>query len=456
MLLNALQHSAKINPKKIAIIDAHSKIKVTYDEIIQIFNAGKGYYVDKAVGIVISIGEPTIHDLPFLISIGQSDGVWIPLADDDHIKEIVHFFSNENILIIEKNGDRKYLKKSKKEKTTKQEINPPFLITFSSGTTGVAKGIILSQSKKLERIKQSISLFGLTGKDTIISNSPIYHSMGQKLLFTSLKLGATLVRNVPFSPAVWMDACQTYQPSFGIPVSTQMALLKETKENYLASFFSFRAIVMSSASASIEFKKHLLKQKIDIWETFGCSEAAFISASKITVEENDHVGGLIDDVEIKINSENSEILVKTPYLCDGYFNGRKTWESALTSDKFFKTGDIGEIRGKKLFFRGRLGLEFLIGPYKVNPIELEFVVKNTILNSEVVIVPVENSFFSNTIGMYLKKNGQACNEVELYDDLKNLLPKHLLPTKIKIIESWPLLPNGKIDRQRLIQRMNNK
>jgi long-chain acyl-CoA synthetase len=454
MLLNEIKKEAKKKKNKIAVIDAVTHEQLTYDDINAIISSGEKYFLNNSVEVVISVGEPRLHDLIFLLSIGQVNGLWIPLSNDDLVGEIKAIFSSKNLLIIDKNSTRTRIRKQANQNHQSLFAGAdPYLVTFSSGTTGLPKGVMLSQSKKLDRANQAVELFGLDDQETIISNSPIYHSLGQKNLFLSLTLGATLIRCVPFAPSTWVSACKSFSPSFGIPVSTQIQLLTEAHSEYITTFNSFRSIVLSSSAASTTLKTRLLDQKISIWDTFGCTETAFISASPITDLTSDDVGKIVGEVEVRIDNSNSEIQVSSPFLCDGYFNDAGRWANSLTPDGFFRTGDFGTLSCNKLRFHGRLGLEFLVGPYNINPMELESLIQSKIAEIECMVVPIKNEIFTNTIGLWVRETQLSVPKSDLYTRLKEDIPKHFLPTKVKYITEFPLLPSGKIDRQKLLQQM---
>lgn len=454
MLLDKIKKVASKHKNKIALIDAVTHDQITYNDINKLISSGQRYFVDNSIEVAISIGEPHLYDLIFLLSIGQVNGLWIPLYENGPVDEIAALFPNKNILIINNDSTRTLIRKQTNDDNQFLFADAhPYLITFSSGTTGLPKGVMLSQSKKFDRANQAVELFGLDDQDKVISNSPIYHSLGQKNLFMSLILGATLIRNVPFSTSTWLTACKTFLPSFGIPVSTQIQLLTDTHSDFLTSFRSFRSIVLSSSSASATLKTRLLDQNSSIWDTFGCTETAFISASPITDLTSDDVGKVVNKVNVRIDDSNSEIQVSSPFLCDGYFNDPERWANSLTPDKFFRTGDSGDLSQNKLRFFGRLGLEFLIGPYIVNPLELERLILRHCPTVSCIVVPVPNDVFTNTVGLWVWWRESTSKKAELYSQLKQVLPKHLLPTKINFINKWPLLPSGKVDRQKLIQRI---
>ena len=175
MLLNEIKKGAKKKKNKIAVIDAVTHEQITYDDISAIISSGEKYFLNNSVEVVISVGEPRLHDLIFLLSIGQVNGLWIPLSNDDLVGEIKAIFTSKNLLIIDKNSTRTRIRKQANQNHQSLFAGAdPYLVTFSSGTTGLPKGVMLSQSKKLDRANQAVELFSLDDQETIISNSPIF------------------------------------------------------------------------------------------------------------------------------------------------------------------------------------------------------------------------------------------------------------------------------------------
>jgi len=457
MLIRSILNACKYCGDKVAIIDGHSGQSLTYKTLAINIKASANYLKFNKISIVISVGEPSLDDLGLCLSIGLFDGTWIPLADSEQITYVLrNLEGGSKVLILDSTSGTKDLQQS--DHSRKSDLNStPFLITFSSGTTGHPKGVLLDQVTKLHRSQQTIDLFAVGPRDILLSSSPVHHSLGQRHLFVSLLAKGTLVRNVPFTTEGWLFCAKKYNPTFAIPVSTQVKLLEKKNPEFEHSLHSFRALVMSSAPCSSNLKRFLMQHKIDLWETYGCTETAFASAVKLTSSDNlENVGSPLSQVNILVDEQTSEIKVKTPYLCQGYLGQNSVYKACFDEYGFFKTGDRGAWLGKFLQFEGRLGLEFTVAGNRVNPLAIERQFPGLPGVGSIVAVPIPNTIFDHTVGFFFVNDDKY--QTTAHDSKKKLfawavlnLQKHEIPTQFISINAWPLLPNGKLDRQKLIQ-----
>lgn len=458
MLIEKILQNCAQNGGKAAIIDSHSGDTISYSSLGLAIESSAENFEHQDIHVIASIGEPDMKSLPGCLSIGLRGGTWIPLADTSQLEFLkTNLVGHTNLHVIDSRLNKSYtLPLHSTQATPKPNA---FLITFSSGTTGNAKGVIIDQPTKFARTQQAIDLFGTTQNDVFLSSSPVHHSLGQRHLFMSLLSGATLIRNVPFTSEGWFSSVSRYRPTFAIPVSTQVKLLEHRLLDFKKALRSFRILAMSSAPCSPELKHFLFTQDIELWETYGCTETAFATAIKLDDSSHiDHVGSPVSGVEIQIDEQSSEIKIKTPYLCQGYLAQDALFQSSFDKKGFFKSGDKGNWSGPHVQFNGRLGLEFTVAGKKVNPIEMEAKLTAVDGVQSAVVAPVENSIFENTVGLFYEVSQSHCkNPSAVKHDLFQWaianLEKHEVPTHLVEITEWPTLPNGKLDRQSLIKKM---
>lgn len=456
LIRNILNNCHKYGAKP-AIIDGHSGESLTYHEIGLHIEASVSNFIKQGISTVASVGEPNLIDLISCLSIGLIEGTWIPLFDENQVALLNPTTGAGNrILVLNSRASKHQILNPN---GSKSEGTKPFLVTFSSGTTGSPKGVMIDQFTKLARTEQAIRLFGTTHEDIILSSSPVHHSLGQRHLFMSLLVGATLIRNVPFSVSGWLSCAHSYQPTFAIPVSTQIKLLEDQLSASPNSLTSFKTLVMSSAPCSLALKQFLFDRNIDLWETYGCTETAFATATKISnLNQLDHVGDPVEGVDIIVDPDTEEIKVKTPFLCQGYLGQESLFRKSLDGNGFFNTGDRGAWLNSYLQFKGRLGLEFNVAGKKVNPLAIEKKISSLGNIRSAVVVPVDNPIFDNTVGIFFEiDNSEELDESILQRQILEWaaanLEKHEVPSHLIPIKNLPLLPTGKINRQQLIHKM---
>ncbi|MDC0435482.1 acyl--CoA ligase, partial [bacterium] len=109
----------------------------------------------------------------------------------------------------------------------KSEPQYTFLLSLSSGSTGDPKPVSYTDSGKLQRAQSTAAEFSFNQHDIILCASPFYHSLGQRLTFMPLVLGATMVQLPRFSVTAWLDAVAQQRVSVTICVSSHLFALKQ-------------------------------------------------------------------------------------------------------------------------------------------------------------------------------------------------------------------------------------
>jgi long-chain acyl-CoA synthetase len=234
----------------------------------------------------------------------------------------------------------------------------PFLLLYTSGTTGDPKLIALSQETKVLRAQQFAKLYGVTEDDEVLVGTPLHYSMAQRLVFTSLLCGATARLLPAYSPELWVAEAAQCSVVVGVPQQ-----LRHFKPAHMP-----RVVLNTSAPRGAEFDFRFC----DCW---GTSEIAVATSLRpLTFDKArplNLVGHAAPGVKLRIEPDG-EIAVKTPLLFSGYFNRPDLTAAALTRDGYFLTGDAGSIDSSgALHLHGRLNDVIKVGGIKVYPEEVE-------------------------------------------------------------------------------------
>ncbi len=342
-----------------------------------------------------------------------------------------------------------------------------FLITLSSGSTGIPKPIVLSQDVKLKRAQQTWDIYNLRPEDKILCASPFYHSLGQRLFFVPLLYGATLVYLKKFKPSLWIKSVSNHKITFTISVSSHLYALKDLLFNQSQSLKSLKTIVTSSAPIDTNFKLKLFESiGCDFYEIYGTTEVAI--ATNLTPSESINnyktVGQPCKNVDIKILDSNQnvlpidttgEIAVSTELSFSGYYNLAELTQQSV-HDGYFLTGDLGTINQQGyLSYISRKKDIIISGGINIYPKDIEDVLLKHPKINEVAVIGVEDSLLGEVIiaiciGVDINKK----SEQDLYRlSNKNLAP-YQRPLKYFFQDSLPLTASGKICKQDLRDRYN--
>jgi long-chain acyl-CoA synthetase len=282
-------------------------------------------------------------------------------------------------------------------------------IIYTSGTTGVSKGVMLTHANYLEAMRtHSIRIPYVSEKDISMCFLPLTHIFEKGWTYYCLCQGVTIainrdpkmiqqtlpevkptaMCNVPrFWEKVYAGVQERMQKSpasiqkifeaaikvghryyfeyknKNIPVPTGLKLKFEFYDKTVFTMMKKvigiergRFFPVAGAPLSNKIYEFLLSVNIPIIYGYGLSETtATVSFCPITGNLFGSVGKVMPDLQVKIDPQNNEILVKGKTVTSGYYNKPEETKKAFTEDGFFRTGDAGYIEaGDRLFFTERI------------------------------------------------------------------------------------------------------
>jgi acyl-CoA synthetase (AMP-forming)/AMP-acid ligase II len=466
---------AEIHSDKTAVIDAVSGQSLSYKQLFALTKRFAAFLEGRSERAVAVVGESILDVCSILLACAATERCFVPLSDKEPLERVLDTLSHlpGPILLASTTGlceiaeidqgalGHTGLKWQVVEGKTDAVETLPFIVTHSSGTTGRPKPVAFSQRTKLHRTRQSINLFGISNTDTILSPTPLHHSLGQRHFFLAILTGATLVKAYPFNPDLWIKAVQTYNVNFAIPVSTHLKILQPRLLQNPKILAGFRCLVTSSSSAESEFKQTILdKADFQFWEIYGMTETACATAVHyLKGESTKHLGRAIQGTNIRIFSPNGqtdgEIEVLSDCLCDGYWGDPDRWSKALTSDGYFRSGDLGRLDGQgNLVFLGRVNESFESSGLLVFPAQVERVIAELPFVADCVAFGYPDLVFGNLVAITYIAGGDV-SERQIILHARRKLPKNMWPARIFPRDTFPYLSSGKVDRQELIRQLTN-
>jgi long-chain acyl-CoA synthetase len=336
-----------------------------------------------------------------------------------------------------------------------------FLINSTSGSTGNPKPLIIDEATKLRRIfYATIDEFDLSSKDVILVSTPQYHSLGFRQSLVPLCVGGTAVIMKDFNVNEWVDHISRYGITFSISVSSQIySVAKYLKHEDLPHLQSLRCIVSSSSIFSPEQRKICVQKfPCEIFEIYGTSEVGIVTKKKISFLDYEvrSVGRPIDLVDVKIFSvedQRTEVLsgevgligINTAFGFSGYF-GVSVMTDEIFAGDYFLTGDLGYIDSTgELIFCGRIDDRIKISGITVYPIDVEYVVKLMKGVTDACVVGIPDSITGESLGLIAVCDKKVTEE-DIYRYLIENIAAWQIPTCIKLVESVPKSPLGKVDK----------
>lgn len=345
-----------------------------------------------------------------------------------------------------------------------------FIITMTSGSTGTPKPIALTQRNKLLRAQMHIKEYKITDDDRILTATPLYHSLAERLVLIPLMLGGTCILLSRFTPNKWLECIERQKATFTIAVSAQLGQVAEVLSKLPdADLSSLRCVVSSSALLEPGIRTSLIqKLSCDFHEMYGASEISTATDInfKQAIEKQNSVGKPLEGVDIVIRRDNGEkclageigeISCKTDLLCSGYYGMQSVFDRACT-DGYFKTGDLGYLDGDGyLYYSGRKKEIIITGGINVYPTDIEGCIKNIEGVQECAAFSCPDEKLGEVVGIAIVKKQQCMLDTRtIRVQCAVNLADYQQPHKIYFLDELPKNSMGKLVRGKILEIVNKK
>ena len=349
------------------------------------------------------------------------------------------------------------------------------VLIYSGGTTGTAKGIMLSHFAVVANVHQISSWGHLRPDDRILAVLPMFHGYGMNVCMnSSIFNGMSIILMPRFNAKEMAKNIQKYKPTMTAVVPTILTALSSLPdiENY--DFTSLKAVWVGAAPLTKKIKENFEnKARCRVIEGYGLTEAvtAIMANPYFGKQKVGSIGLPFPDVDAKIVSledgktelkpnQNGEIILKTPTMMLGYLNKKKETEETIKNGWLY-TGDIGYMDKDGYFYiTDRKKDLIIVGGFNVFPSEIDEVLYMHPKVKEGITVGIPDDYKGEKIKVYIVlKEGETATE----DEFKEFFRKHLVPYKvpseIEFRDSLPKSAIGKILRKKLreeeIQKRKN-
>lgn len=340
-------------------------------------------------------------------------------------------------------------------------------LQYTGGTTGVAKGAILTHGNLVANMLQSRAWIGSTltpGSDVIVAPLPIYHifSMTANVL-TMMSLGCTnlLITNPKdFDGFVKILKKNKFHSITG--VNTLYRKLMNVEE--------FKDIDFSSLKLTLSGGMSVTRDVADDWkkitgtpivEAYGLTEtspAATINPLNLK-EYNGYIGLPLSSTLIQVQDEDGndlgidvegELCIKGPQVTQGYWKRPDETKKAFTKDGYFKTGDYAIINAEgyiKILDRKKDMI--LVSGFNVFPNEIEAILMlhPDILEAAAIAMPHPSS--GEAVKIFVVKSNDSLTEKVVNDYCREQLTAYKCPKEIVFMDELPKSNVGKILRKDL-------
>jgi amino acid adenylation domain-containing protein len=349
-------------------------------------------------------------------------------------------------------------------------------ILYTSGSTGVPKGVMLTHRNGLSFVEWSAERIGITPDDRISNHAPLHFDLSVFDLYLAALGRATLVV-IPSDEAYFGASLARIIEEERISVwySVPSALMLLTRAGPEPERLrSLRSVVFAG---EVYPTKHLRELKrllpgVALWNLYGPTETNVITYYRVEdLPEDDltiPIGRACENTEVFALrqgggragvGEEGELYARGPTVMKGYW-GRPDKSLELLVDNplpgslpgpVYRTGDIVRLRPDGDYdFLGRRDHQIKSRGYRIELGEIEAALSTHPSVAEAVAVSVPHDQWGTAIvACVVPEEGSSVTESEIKRHVARRLPRYMVPAHVSILDALPRTSTGKVDRQRV-------
>lgn len=338
------------------------------------------------------------------------------------------------------------------------------LLIYSGGTTGVAKGIMLSHFACVANAHQIAAWGQLDASQRVLAVLPLFHGFGMSVTMNApMLVGGETVLLPRFKARDVVKAIQKEKPTFFIGVPTMFVAFSNLPDIARYDLSSLKGIFVGAAPLTQAIKADFeAKTGARMIEGYGLTEA--VTAIMANPYRGQHKIGSIGipfpDVDMRIVSlddgrdlppgELGEIVLTSPTLMLGYYNQPEETAKTLV-DGWLYTGDIGRMDEDGYFYITDRKKELIIvGGFNVFPREIDELIYQHPKVKEGIAVGMPDAYKGERIKVFLVlRDGEAATEAEMLSYFREHLTGYKVPSEVEFRTELPKSMIGKILRRQL-------
>ncbi len=342
------------------------------------------------------------------------------------------------------------------------DLDDVVVLPYSSGTTGLAKGVMLTHRNLVSNIEQTLGTIALQEDDAFVAVLPFFHIYGMQVLMnTGLRAGATIVTMPRFDLEQFLSLHQEHHltRAFVAPPMVVALAKHPVVDNYDLS--ALRLIFSGAAPLSAELA-------IECGERLGCEVAQGYGMTELSPVSHStppgmfkpgSVGVTVPNTEVDIVDpltesrlgvdEDGEVWVRGPQVMKGYWNNETATRNTIDDDGWLHTGDVGHIDADgHLFIVDRLKELIKYKGFQVAPAELEALLLThpQIADAAVIGLPDEEAGEIPAAYVVLKP-GQDATAADIQGFVAQHVASYKHVRKLTFVDAIPKSASGKILRR---------
>lgn len=327
-------------------------------------------------------------------------------------------------------------------------------ILYTTGTTGQAKGVILSAEAWNANAENLTDRLGFSQEQLFIICGPLNHLGSLSKIYPTLMNGATLyimegLKDLDAFFSVFELPYQKFA-TFLVPSSIRMLLQVASKN--LAAVASKIDFIETGAAPISQADMERLRQVLPssrLFNTYASTETGIVCSYEFSKYgcEPGLLGKPMKHSSVRIN-EDGRVVCSGATIMSGYWGAPELTAQVLINNEIY-TSDIGTINSQGMLrLQGRQGDVINVGGYKVNPTEVEDAVSGFEPIADCICIPAQHILLGTVPKLlYVPKPGQEVKPKDIADFLRGHIESYKIPLLYEAVENIKRTYNGKLDRK---------
>ncbi|CAB3255928.1 unnamed protein product [Arctia plantaginis] len=360
-------------------------------------------------------------------------------------------------------------------KEVRRGLNDICFLPYSSGTTGLPKGVELSHRNiiaNMEQVNEPLirchNDTTATHQDVVMGILPFFHIYAATVvMFHKMSIGAKLVALSKFQPEAFLHTLEKHKTNTVMVAPPLMLLMASHPAATEKTLQHIEVLVNGAAplaASDVERFMDKAKRTVDFRQGYGLTETSpTVSLSTVGSKSYEKTGAPVSDTEVRIvdrdlnnlgPNETGEIIVRGPQVMRGYRNDPQANNEAFTADGWFRTGDlaIADENGQ-LTITDRLKELIKVKGFQVPPAELESVFREHPLVNDAAVIGISHEIKGETPKAFLVlKSGEKCSKNELREFVNQKVAAYKQVDDIMFVDAIPKSASGKILRRILKEK----
>nr|ADL59762.1 non-ribosomal peptide synthase [Nostoc sp. 'Peltigera membranacea cyanobiont'] len=495
------EEQVKLTPDAVAVVFENQQL--TYDQLncranqLAHYLRSLGVKPDALVGICV---ERSLEMVVGLLGILKAGGAYLPL-DPEYPTERLHFMLEDaqvSVLLTQQRliqrlpeyqAKQVFLDETWEQIAPNNQENPTTgvkafhlaNVIYTSGSTGRPKGVMVEHKGLCNLAQAQIQTFGLTSDSRILQFASFSFDASIWEVIMALRSGATLylgtkdsllpgkplikqlrdrsITHITLPPSVLAVLLGSELPALQTIIVAGEACPPELIRQWSAGRNFFNAYGPTEATVCATIAKCTDGEKISIGKAIANTQVYILDENLLPVPVGVpgelHIGG----VGLARGYLNRPELTQEKFISNPFRRSREqgaggsggTEDQSFNSERLYKTGDLARyLPDGNIEYLGRIDNQVKIRGFRIELGEIEALLsQHADVQICCVIAREETPGNKRLVAYVVPQKDVTLTTGELRQFLSNKLPGYMLPTAFVILESFPLTPNGKIDRRAL-------